>query len=530
MFQKLLDKVKCWLLLRDNQEAQDQLPTEIVEGKKIAKKLKQNQILIEDVFADNYDICIREFSVSKHNIKDAFLVFIDGMTEEKVISENILKPLMNSAEKAIDLNKITKSIISTPNISEAFTIEEVVEGVTGGKAALFLDGEQKVILVDSVAFESRAVEKPEVETTIRGPKESFVEDLAVNTSLLRRKLNNTNLKLEQIILGQQTKTDVCLAYVKGVANEKIVDEVRSRVSEIELDAILESGYIEEFIVDHPLSVFSTVANSEKPDIVAGKLLEGRIAVFVNGTPTVLTVPHIFVESLMTAEDYYSAPYLVSLIRIIRYAAFVLALLLPATYIAVVSFHPELLPTELAISVAIASEGVPFPKAVEVIVMGFLFEILREAGVRMPRAVGQAISIVGALILGDAAINAGLVGAPVVIVTALTAISSFIVPPLTDAITILRLVAISFASVMGLPGILTFIIGLVIHLSSLRSFGVPYLYPLAPLDIKSWKDVFIRVPWWLMVSRPELLSKDNRQRAKLGQRPSPYRDELERDDS
>nr|WP_282706970.1 spore germination protein [Natroniella acetigena] len=501
----------------------------MVEGKKIAKKLKQNLALIEDVFADNYDICIREFLVGKDKSKDAFLVFIDGLTEEKIISENILTPLMNSREKAVDLEKITKSIISTANVSEVFTIEEVVEGVGAGKTALFLDNEEKAVLIDSVAFESRAVEKPEVETVIRGPKESFVEDLSVNTSLLRRKLNNANLKLERIVLGQQTKTNICLAYVKGIANEKIVDEVRSRVSRIEIDAILESGYVEEFIEDHPLSLFSTVANSEKPDLVAGKILEGRIAIFVAGTPTVLTVPHIFVESLMTTEDYYSGPYLVSLIRLIRYIAFVLTLLLPALYVAVVAIHPELLPTELAISVAIASEGVPFPKAVEVLIMGFLFEILREAGVRMPRAVGQAISIVGALILGDAAINAGLVGAPVVIVTALTAISSFIIPPLTSAITILRLVAVLFATAMGLPGVLTFSIALVIHLASLRSFGVPYLYPLAPLDIEGWKDVFIRVPWWLMAKRPELIAKNNRWRSKLGQRPSPYRDEIEGDD-
>ena len=226
-------------------------------------------------------------------------------------------------------------------------------------------------------------------------------------------------------IGRKTKTAVCLVYLKGVANPQVVEEAKRRLERIDTDGILESGYIEQFIEDAPLSIFSTIGNSEKPDTVAAKILEGRIAVLVDGTPFVLTFPMLFIEGFQSSEDYYSRPYYASLVRVIRFIAFMVSVLGPGIYVAVTTFHQELIPTPLLFTIAAAVEGTPFPTMIEVLVMGVIFEILREAGIRLPRPVGQAISIVGALVVGESAVSAGLIGEPVVIVIALTAVSSFV---------------------------------------------------------------------------------------------------------
>ncbi|MEW6624504.1 MAG: spore germination protein [Bacillota bacterium] len=499
--------------------------------KKISRNILKDLYLIKSILADNYDVVIREFTIGDKQQVEAFIVFIDGLIQENIVNDSILRPLMIDIRDVksndfFDFNSIKKSALATANVREVETVGEAVQGIVSGNTALFLSISDKVLLIDNKGFESRGIEKPEMETVIRGPKESFGEVLQVNTALLRRKIKNSNLKLEKLKIGEQTQTDICIAYIKGIANEEIVCEVKNRLKDIKIDSVLESGYLEEFIEDAPFSPFPTIANTEKPDTVAGKILEGRVAIFVDGTPTVLTVPHIFIEGLMVSEDYYSRPYFVSIIRLVRLGAMLMTMLLPSLYIAIVTFHPELLPVELAISLAVASEGVPFPAFMEVFIMGLLFEVLREAGVRMPRAVGQAVSIVGALILGDAAIRAGIVGAPVVIVTALTAISSFVVPAQLDVLTMLRLVFVVIGTVMGLPGIMIAIIAVVIHMGSLRSFGVPYMVPLAPFFAAGWKDFVVRVPWWAMTGRPHLIGTERRQRQKPGQRPSPYDEEIE----
>jgi len=270
---------------------------------------------------------------------------------------------------------------------------------------------------------------------------------------LRRKIKNTQLKFEKITVGKQTKTDICIVYINGIANEKIVQEVKDRITRIETDSILESGYIEAFIEDAPYSLFPTVGNSEKPDIVSAKLLEGRIAVLTDGTPFVLTLPYLFIEAFQNSEDYYSRPYLATFIRWLRWLAFFISTFLPALYVAITTYHHELLPTSLLISIASANEGSPFPTIVEALLMLVAYEILREAGLRLPKAVGQAVSIVGALVIGDAAVSAGLVGAPMVVVVALTGICSFVVPTLTDVTTVTRFVLLILSGFAGMYGVI-----------------------------------------------------------------------------
>jgi len=294
-----------------------------------------------------------------------------------------------------------------------------------------------------------------------------------------------------------------------------VKEVKRRLEEIQVDAILETGFIEEYIEDAPFSFFPTVSNTEKPDIVAARLLEGRVAIFVDGTPEVLTVPNLLISAFQIAEDYYSRPFYVSFIRIIRILAFLSSIILPGLYIASQNFHTELIPTPLLITMAEAREGVPFPLPFEVLFLNLMFEWLKESGVRMPRPIGQAVSIVGALILGESAVAAGLVGAPTVIVIAIVGITSFLVPALSDTISLLRLLFILIASVFGLYGIILLGIVIIAHLASLRSFGIPYSAPIFPITFKDWKDAMVRLPLWMLVSRPKVLRPANLIRQKWG---------------
>jgi spore germination protein KA len=316
-----------------------------------------------------------------------------------------------------------------------------------------VDGVAEVLVLSTVGWEKRAIEEPPSEVVVRGPREGFTETLRTNTALLRRKIRNPNLTFEIMNIGKQTKTEVCIVYIRGIAYDSLVAELKRRLQRIKTDSILESGYIEEFIEDAPFSIFETVDYTERPDAIAGKVLEGRVAIIINGTPVVLTVPAIFLEFFQSPEDYYLRSYYSTLVRLVRYAAFAFSLLSPAIYVALVTFHQELLPTPLLISIAAAKEGVPFPAAFEAISMGLVFEILREAGIRQPRPIGQAVSIVGALVIGQAAVTAGFVSAPMVIVVALTAIASFVTPKLSDLTALLRILLTIMAGCLGAFGIM-----------------------------------------------------------------------------
>lgn len=316
--------------------------------------------------------------------------------------------------------------------------------------------------------------------------------------------------LEMKQIGTVTQTDVGIMYIKGIANDEIIKEVHTRLDRINIDGILETGYIEELIQDKFLTPFPTLFNTERPDVVAADLLEGRIAIFVDGSPFVLTVPVLFIQFFQAAEDYYQRADIAFLLRVLRFVSFFIALLLPSLYIAITTFHQEMLPTQLLISLASQREGIPFPAFVEALVMEVTFEILREAGVRMPRAIGQAVSIVGALVIGQAAVEAGIISAAMVIVVALTAIASFVFPAFSMAISvrILRFAFMMVAATFGLYGITVGLIALVLHLSSIRSFGVPYMSPFAPFVTADQKDANFRFPHWGLFSRPRFISQQN----------------------
>ncbi|HJV17199.1 MAG TPA: spore germination protein, partial [Bacillales bacterium] len=339
---------------------------------------------------------------------------------------------------------------------------------------------------------------------------------------IRRRIKSPNLWLETMRIGTVTQTDIGVMFIKGIADDKIVKEVKKRLTQIKIDSIVDSGYIEQLIEDQTWTPFPTTYHSERPDVICSQLLEGRVAVLVDGSPFVLTAPAVFIQFFQAPDDYYARFDISTGIRLLRLLAFFIALVGPALYIAVTTFHQEMVPTTMIIALAAQRENVPFPAFIEALVMEITFEILREAGLRLPRSVGQAVSIVGALVIGQAAVQAGFVSPVMVIVVALTAIANFSTPTFAMAISarLLRFVLMGLATMLGFYGIMIGIMFMTIHLCSLRSFGVPYMSPIAPLNLKSQQDVLIRFPIWAMKNRPPLISERNLRRTGTNQKPAP----------
>ncbi len=487
----------------------------------IAGFLDDNRTYLESLFEKSSDIKIREFTFTREKRYRALLLFVDGLADGDLINEAIIEPLMYGRipngdirlgkQPSVPCNSmedLKNNLLSIGDLSMASNMAEVLSSILYGDTALFVDGFSEAVLISSKKFEKRGVEEPTNETVVRGPKESFNENLRTNTSLLRRKIKDPNLVIETMNIGKRTKTFVGVAYIKGLADPKLIQQIQARLEKIDTDSILESGYIEQYIEDAPFSIFQTIGHTEKPDVLAAKLLEGRVGIFVDGTPFVLTAPLLMVEMFQTAEDYYTKPWFASLLRMMRYMAFFLSVFTPAIYVALTTFHQELLPTSFLFSLASVREELPFTSFVETLIMLLIFEILKEAGLRLPKPIGQTISIVGALVMGEAAVSAGIVGAPLVICVALTAVAGFVVPALNDQGAILRIVFLLLAGFMGGFGITVGFIGLLIHLASLRSFGFAYVSPFLPYSARGIKDTFVRAPLWLMRTRPVKMAEND----------------------
>jgi spore germination protein KA len=473
---------------------------------------------VHEAFGQSADVIIKEIQLGMQLGVKGGLIYIDGLADVVPLLQSLLPeggavdrgPGL-SAEETLDYLK--KAIIASGNIKDIYNFGELYDAIYAGKAVLLIEGSGRALAIEAVGAEKRGVEEPNTQSVIRGPREGFTETLRVNTSLVRRKIKDHRLWLENKQIGTVTKTDVAIMYIKGIANETVIQEVHSRLNTIEIDGILESGYIEELIQEKELTPFPTVYNTERPDTVASALLEGRVAIFVNGTPFVLIVPALFVQFFQAPEDYYQRADFATLLRLLRYGCFFIALLAPSMYIAITTYHQELLPTPLLISLAGQREGVPFPAFIEAIAMEITFEILREAGVRMPKTIGQSVSIVGTLVIGQAAVEAGLVSAAMVIVVSITAISNFVIPSFNMGISIrmLRLGFMTLAGTFGLVGVFSGLIALILHLCSLRSFGIPYMSPIAPFIPDDNKDTLFRLSWSKVRSRPHFLTSSNRKR-------------------
>ncbi|NLX64642.1 MAG: spore germination protein [Clostridiaceae bacterium] len=536
MFGNIFKRIR-YLSLRNKYMFHDTEPDKEY-NEPISPDLEKNLEIIKGIFRDSSDVTIHDFNFGHDRKFKGALIFIDNLADKDEIHKNILQPLMygelllrNNVD--IDFTKvdaIRKNLISMTDNSKVSTISDLLDNLLAGAAILLIKGSKEALAIKPGKRESRSIEEPGTEAVVRGPREGFIENVNVNISLIRRKIKDTDLCVEKFVIGEKSKTDVYIVYIKSLANPKLIEEIRRRLKRIKIDAVLESGYIEQFIEDSPYSIFPTISNSEKPDKVAAKMLEGRAAILVDGTPFALVVPMVFIESFQSVEDYYARPFFASVIRIIRFLSYIISTLGPAIYVALTVFHQELIPTQLLISISEGRERVPFPAILEAFLMLFAFDLLREAGVRLPKPVGQTVGIVGALVLGQASVEAGLISPIMVIVVSATAIASFAVPSQTDSGTVLRYIYLILAGISGGFGVIMGLLATLLHLASLRSFGTPYLWPIVPLNLSGLKDVFIRMPLWTLSKRPEAIIWKNRDSYNQGQDMMPSPNKKDNNDS
>ncbi|MCY9693835.1 spore germination protein [Paenibacillus alginolyticus] len=466
----------------------------------ISGNLHQDETRFRAIFDRCDDIVFRSFLIFGNN--EGLLVFMDGMADEKRIDTELLQPLMSCSqpeEEWIDdaLSYLNYKVLPSEKIEIQTHEDQAAEAVLDGDVLILVDGAPGALSIGMTSLKTRSVEEPATEPVIRGPRDGFTESLQINVTLIRRRLRTPKLKSESLQVGALSRTKIVVMYVEGIAQQKIIDEVMARIQKIRLDMVLESGYIEELIMDNRFSIFPQLLTTERPDRVTASLAEGRVAIIVDNTPFSLIAPATFFEMLQSAEDYNQHYIVASATRWLRLWLSFSALVFPSLYIAITTMHQEMLPESLLLSIASSREAVPFPAIVEAFLMELAFEGLREAGIRLPRPVGQAVSIVGALVIGQAAVQAGLVSASLVIVVSFTGIASFIFPSYSLGLSIryLRFPLMIIAGTLGLYGILIALLAVLVHLSKLRTFGEPYFAPASPINLRGLKDALLRVPWW-----------------------------------
>ena len=495
----------------------------------LSENINVNIANYEMLFQDCGDIVKRKFPIGKNSTVDAYISYIDVMVDRRVVEESVMEQMMVQVRDVPkDLDKIPEEerfdfirdgALATADIKELKTMDEVTLAVLSGDTIIFIDGFSKAIMIATKGFPNRGVQEPDTEVVIRGSKEGFSEAFRVNTVLIRRRIRDTKLKLKQSQIGTKSRTDIGLMYMDGLVRPSILKEVEDRLDKFKIDAILESGTIEQLIQDEWYSPFPQFQVTQRPDKAASAILEGRIALIVDNTPFVLLLPSTINCFFQAADDYYDRWQIVSFVRVLRYIAAFLSISLPGLYIAVTTFHPAMIPTSLTMAFAASRVGVPFPAVIEVIIMELAFELLREAGIRLPGPIGSTIGIVGGLIIGQSAVEANLVSPIIVIVVALTAISSFAIPgqTLSAAFRILKFFIIILSATLGLLGFWLGILVIIIHLSALKSFNFPYLSPYVSSDLNHYSDLndsILRLPIFSMKRRPIFSTQSNRKRLKI----------------
>lgn len=480
----------------------------------INQSIKENIDILKKNYGCGENLEITYFTIEGENQLSCANIYFKDLVDKDIIN-NISLGITNNIKcealkkrAKIDNEAIKELIVGFRQLTEGESFEELYSELLSGNCIFLMEGYNKFYSLYASNIERRAIEEPTAQTVVRGPKEGFVEDIGKNILLVQKKINGNSLRMISLTVGKISKAKVAIMYIEGIAKDKIVNEVKKRISKIEIDAIYDSNHIEELTKDDPYSVFPTFLSSEKPDEVSYALLKGKIAIIVDGTPFVLIVPALLFDFLKTSEDYYHHYIIASLMRLIRFATFYFVILVPAIYVALTIFHQEILPTALLINIAAQREDVPFPALFEVLLMEFTFEILREAGIRIPRTIGPAISVVGGLVIGQSAVEAGIISAAVVIVVSFTAISSFSIPnyEMSSALRTVRFVFIILAGVLGIYGLFMGVIILWLHLCKIKSFTVPYVTPLAPLIWNENKDGIIRFPLWKIKNKGKEVSK------------------------
>ena len=471
---------------------------------KLSSSLEENIRLFKGIFEKDAVLRLRKIAVRSSCSYDCALFYMDGMIKAELLNESVIRPLITSrAERREDslVGFISKQVLFAGETSVTDRVEDMLRSLLYGDTLLIVDGCTDAITINTKGWRTRGISEPEDERVLQGPREGFDEAALLNLAMIRRKLLTPDLCTELIRVGRRSDTPVFICYLDTLVNKRTLSELKKRIKKLDMDGILDSNYIAEQIRDHPRSLFKTCGSTERPDIVAARLLEGRIALVVDGTPVVMTVPYLFSENFQSDEDYYLNYAVSSVGRLLRFVCFFLSVSIPAVFIAATSYHKELLPTSLALTVAQLRGGVPFSAFWECILLIFVFEILKETGVRMSQSLGHALSIVGGLVVGQAAVEARIVSAPMLIIVALSGISGLMVPRLKGAVFYLRLIYVVLSALFGLYGYIAGITVTLIHILDLSSFGTSSTVSLDRASFQSLKDSFWRAPWGKMRTRP-----------------------------
>lgn len=480
------------------QEAPKGVEFSLGGGKKtgIPSRIADCQKLIRGIFGNSDDIVIQSFDTVREK---AMILFIDGLVNKDMIDRDIIRPL-----KSVEFDGNVSLALKTV-YKEAEDIDTCVADVLTGVVAIFYEGGKIIYLMELRGWSQRAVETPAAETVIRGPQEGFTENIRTNSAMIRRKIKTPKLIMENVVLGKQSRTTVELVYLEGIVNRDVLQEVRNRIDNLDVDLVLETGHIEQHLDKHTFSPISGIGLTQKPDKLAQKIAEGRVAILCDGTPHALLIPELFIENLQTGEDYYNRTLYANIIRLLRFAGLAITVFLPGFAAAILTYNQEMLPSVFLTSIINSSLKTPMPISAELVVLILMFELLKEAGTRLPHAVGSAITIVGSLIIGEAAVNAGIVSEPSVIVIALTAVTSFTAPNLTEFTLVYRLFFWLLGSTLGLIGLGAGLVVMLTQLISQESFGIPILSSFSPQEMK---DSLVRFPLDSLKYRPQTIAKDN----------------------
>jgi len=463
----------------------DRLPASVEETKENLTRL----------CGDSADLMFSPMKVGKIS---CYAVWCDGMIDRLKAWETMYRLVNNikwwqgmTARSIVDLLSKQAIVVDTATVN---TYGDLIERIMAGFSALIVDGSSDAVVSGNQGFPSRSVSESFTEENVRASREGFVEPLRLNLTLIRRRIKSNLLVFEILKVGSVSNTEVALCYLKDRVSREMLRSVRKRLSEIEMEVVLESGFIEPFFESSRLSLFSSTGHTERPDTLCAKLLEGRIGIIVDGTPFVLVMPFLFSENFQSFDDYTNKPYYASFMRVLKYFAFFISILLPGLYVGLANFNPEIIPSRLLYNITLSQQSTPMPLMYEAIFIHIVYEVVREAGLRLPRPVGHAVSLIGALVIGDAAVNAGLIGSPMVMTVAFTAITSFIVPLLYEPITVLRFAFILIGGMLGPFGITLGLCALLLNICAINTYGVPFAAPISPYSRSLFRDGLIRLGW------------------------------------
>ena len=437
------------------------------------------------------------------------LVFVADLVDDQLLSDSVVHPMCcySGQIKQDVVTELKNKVLADCSLSSAYDLDEAISKLLQGNCLLLVDGAEEILSANVEKIVVRAVAEPPTSVVIKGPREGFNESIKYNLNLIRRRVKSDDLVVNTLEIGKLTKTQVAVVYFNSVADKKVVKHILKRLKDIEIDGVIDSHYLVSFLQKNPKSLFKQVGDTEKPDILVGKMLEGRVGILVDGSPIALTLPFILIEDLQNSDDYYSQPIRVTFVRILRFVGVILAVLLPGMYVALEKFHYKILPLEFLVTIMNTTQGIPFSPFMEVLFIVLLFEILYEANLRMPQYFGMAMSIVGALILGETAVNAGLVSPPAVMIVALSGITFYIVPSQAAQFSMLRLLVLIIGASLGLYGVIVFCVLIVAYLSSFDSYNSAYLAPTAPYIASDQKDMFKRTTIKEMIKRPKSIANN-----------------------